>query len=370
MRPALPLALALALGACGGSNRSTPSAPPSDPPPVVAALRCTLGEGVAPTPANESIRDSLPWVANGPRGLRLVAQAHRFDGNFESFGLYLDDPAAPVVRDIGLGTPGSIAWTGSVHLAIARDRLLRFDAAFARDLGPRLSFPVNACHATLTEGRGGALAVWGRAQGERGCFESVAWMQAFDAAGAPRGPATPVPVPEGSMMPLVRWVRARWDFGRYVVTAEFAHSGLWSWVLDPEGRVLGQRADAVACPRVGCVAVTAEQTSGDEGDGSATLLRVRGVEGDAEGFATSASAREVRGLVASGDRVLVLHDTPDRTGCGLTVVDVARRSTVVQLRDDAMACAEAHVRARPRGFLLAERDPQRGPVTRAIDCTD
>jgi hypothetical protein len=195
-------------------------------------------------------------------------------------------------------------------------------------------------------------------------------MQAFDAEGLARGPAVPVPVPEGSMMPLVRWVRARWDFGRYVVTAEFAHSGLWSWVLDAEGRVLGQRADAVACPRVGCVAVTAEQTSGDDSDGSATLLRVRGVEGDAEGFATTASAREVRGLVASGDRVLVLHDTPDRTGCGLTVVDVARRSTVVQLRDDAMACAEAHVRARPRGFLLAERDPQRGPVTRTLDCTD
>ena len=118
--------MAVALGACGGSNRFAPPSPPTDPPPVVAALRCTLGEGVAPTPANESIRDSLPWIANGPRGLRLVAQAHRFDGNFESFGLYLDDPEAPVVRDIGLGTPGSIAWTGAAHLAIARDRLLRF----------------------------------------------------------------------------------------------------------------------------------------------------------------------------------------------------------------------------------------------------
>ncbi|MFO0628161.1 MAG: hypothetical protein U0325_21475 [Polyangiales bacterium] len=370
MRRALPLAMALALGACGGSNRSTPPSPPADPPPAVAALRCTLGEGVAPTPANEAIRDSLPWIANGPRGLRLVAQAHRFDGNFESFGLYLDDPTAPVVRDIGLGTPGSIAWTGAVHLAIARDRLLRFDAAFSRELGARMTFPVGACHASLTEGRRGALAVWGRAQGERGCFESTAWMQAFDESGVARGPAVPVPVPAGTLAPVVRWVRARWDFGRYVVTAEFAQSGLWSWVLDPEGRVLGDRADAVACPRVGCVAVTAEQTSGEEGDGSTTVLRVRGVAGDLEGFATSASAREVRGLVASGDRVLVLHDTPDRTGCGLTVVDVARRSTVVQLRDDAMACAEAHVRARPRGFVLAEREPQRGPVTRAIDCTD
>lgn len=371
MTRAVLLAMTLALGACGGSSNVTTTVPSPEVAAPAAPLRCVLRDPVAPTQGGDAIRESLAWVTRGPRGPRLVAQVHRFDGNFESFGLYLDDPAAPVVRDLGLGTPGSIAWTGSVHLAIARDRLLRFDDAFTRELGGRLSFPVGACHAALAEGSGGAIAVWGRPQGERGCFESIPWMQAFDAQGNPRGPATPLPPLAEGARPMVRWVRARWDFARFVVTAEFADAGIWSWVLDASGAVLGQRSESAACPRAGCVTVSAAaELSSEEADTTAMVLRVQSIADAGHGFATTASAREVRGLVVSGDRVLVLHDTPDRTGCGLTVVDVARRSTVMQLRSDAMTCAEAHVRARPRGFLIAERDPARGPVTRALDCTD
>ncbi len=96
----------------------------------------------------------------------------------------------------------------------------------------------------------------------------------------------------------MRWVRARWDFARYVITAEFADTGVWSWVLDPAGVVLGQRSEAVACPRAGCVTVSAaSEQSSEEGDTSAMVLRVQFIAGGAEGFATTTAAREVRGLL-------------------------------------------------------------------------
>lgn len=367
----MTLAFAMSLAACGSANKTTEPSRPVESALPTAQFRCALEEGVAPTPANESIRDSLPWITRGPRGARLVAQTHQFRDGFESFGLFLDDPAAPVERELGVGTPGSLAWTGLAHLVVARDRVLRFDEAVQREVGPRYSLPAGSCQPTVAEGSGGALAVWGRSQGERGCFESIPWVQRFDAAGAPAAPAAPLPSPVPELQARVRWVRARWDFARYVVTAEAPDVGVWSWILDARGELLGSSKDHVACLRAGCVTVSAssEQAS-EEVDSTAQVLRVRFIASEGGSFTASSSAREVRGLVVSGDRLLVLHDTPGRAGCGLAVLDVARRSTITQLQSDAMTCAEAHVRATPGGFVLAERDPVRGPVARTIRCTD
>ncbi|MEZ4392362.1 MAG: hypothetical protein R3A48_14840 [Polyangiales bacterium] len=364
-------ALALALAGCGSPAKPEVASRRAESPIPTAQFQCAFDDEAAPRTLDASIRDSLPWITRGPAGNRLVAQAHRFTGGFEAFGLYLDDPAAPIVRDLGVGTPGSLAWTGATHLVIARDRILRFDEAVSREVGPRYSLPPASCGATLAEGSGRALAVWGRAQGERGCFETIPWFQAFDERGAPLGAAAPLPLPVEGLRPLVRWVRARWDFGRFVVTAEYPDVGVWSWVLDRDGTVLGSRKDHVACLRAGCVTVAASsEMASDEVDSTAQALRVQFLSADGGGFTTSSSAREVRGLVVSGDRLLVLHDTPDRASCGLAVLDVARRSTVTQLTSALMTCGEAHARPRPGGFVIAERDPQRGPLTRTIRCTD
>lgn len=371
VRRAASIVLSLALGACGSSNTGPEAPPPrADPLLAVAQYRCALRDPVfAPQGAT---RDIAPWIARGPAGLRLVAQRHRVDNGFESFGLFMFDGVDPIERDLGVGTPGSVAWTGSMYLALLRDRVARYDAVFSRELGPRTPVGWPSCHAALAEGGDRVLAVWGRAAQGAGCFESVPWVQAFDASGAAIGGALALPAPVGASRMAARWIRARWDYGRFVVTAELAEAGVWSWVLDPDGRFLGSAKDVVACPRSGCVRVTAStELAGDSVDTTAQVLRVEpAARGGVAAFATTTSAREVRGVVVSGDRLLVLHDTPSRAGCGLAVIDVARRTTITQLQDDALTCAEAHARAKPRGFVLASVDPIRGAGTRAIDCVE
>lgn len=371
VRRAASIVLSLALGACG--SPSTPPAattPSADPLLAMAQYRCVLRDPVfAP---QGTTRDVAPWIARGPTGPRLVAQRHKVDSGFESFGLFMFDGEDPIERDLSVGAPGSLAWTGSMYLALLRDRIARYDAAFSRELGPRTPIAAPSCHAALVEGGDRALAVWGRAAQGTGCFESAPSVQAFDAAGAPLGAAVGLPTPVGATRVAARWIRARWDYGRFVVTAELADAGVWSWVFDPDGRYLGMAKDVVACPRAGCVRVTAStELAGDSVDTTAQVLRVEpAARGGVAAFATTTSAREVRGVVVSGDRVLVLHDTPSRAGCGLAVIDVARRTTVTQLQDDALTCAEAHVRARARGFVFASVDPIRGAATRAIDCLE
>lgn len=371
VRRAASIVLSLSLGACGNS----PSAPPAPPPRAdtllgAAQYRCVQRDPVFVT--QSSVRDVAPWIARGPTGHRLVAQRHSVDTGFDVFGLFMHDGADPIERPIALGAPGSVAWTGSIYLALVRDRIARYDAAFTREQSAHTPLPSPNCHAALVEGADGALAVWGRTTQGAGCFESVPWAQAFDASGAAVGPAFTLPLPVGAPRAAARWIRGRWDYGRFVVTAELAESGVWSWVLGPDGEVLGSAKDVVACARSGCVRVTAStELAADSVDATAQVLRVEpAARGGIASFATTTSAREVRGVVVSGDRVLVLHDTPSRSGCGLAVIDMARRTTVSQLQDDALTCAEAHVRPRARGFVYATVDTVRGAATRAIDCLE
>lgn len=364
--------LSLCLGACGG-----PSAPASRPPPgsdpvlAIAPYRCVLRD---PTFAPRgALRDLTPWIARGPSGPRLVASRQRTDGALESFGLVVFDGPDVIERDLGVGAPGTLAWTPAGHLALLRDRVVRYDDALVREVGPRTTLGWPICDAALVEGGDRTLAVWGRAAPGGGCLESTPWTQTFDARGAPLAPAAPLPTPEGVARTASRALRARWDFGRFVVTAELVDGGARSWVLDPDGRVLGDAKDVVACPRSGCVRVlAAAERAGDNVDSLAQVIRVEPATGASGGasFATSTTAREVRGVVVSGDRMLVLHDTPSRAGCGLAVLDLSRRATLSQFQDDTLTCAEAHVRARPRGFVFAVNDPNRGVGSRAIDCTD
>lgn len=366
-----PLVLAtLGLAACGSS--STPpslGAPPSEALTAVNTYRCELREPVSVSRA--TLRD-VPWVTRGPDGPRLVAAFERYDGSGAAQGVVMSAGDDLIERRIAAGAMNTLAWTGAHYLALLGASLRRYDRALAQPAEVRAGVPANACAPTLAEGAERALAVWGRPSSGGACFEAAPWTQAFDASGAPIGDPVALPVPEGATRAATRWIRARWDYARFVVTAELVEGGVWSWVLDPDGRVLGGAHDVLACPRAGCVRVTASaERASDEVDTTAQVIRVEpATRGGPAAFSTTTSAREVRGVVVSGDRVLVLHDTPSRTGCGLAVVDVARRTTVTDFQDESLDCAEGRVRPRARGFVYATLDTVRGAATRALDCTE
>jgi hypothetical protein len=110
----------------------------------------------------------------------------------------------------------------------------------------------------------------------------------------------------------------------------------------------------------------AGENGGGEVPEEAMLLRVDPLRGGV-GFTTNISARDVRAVAVSGDRVLSLRSPVAGTGCDLAVVDVARRLVLADRHEDGLACTEGSVRATPRGFALALGGPPR-PMLRLVDC--
>jgi hypothetical protein len=245
--------------------------------------------------------------------------------------------------------------------------VVTYDAVYGDARPLRTALPSNACGPSITEMAGRVLLTWFR-RTRNGCDQGEASYQVLGRRGEALTPARVLLDGSGSLP--VSAISARWDFGRAVIVASRTNSGLDpAWVLSASGDVLWHGfAGGVVCSRAGCVRVRVDRESSvGEGFGG-NSLRFERLDDEAQ-FSVSAQARDVRGVVASGDRVLVLHTPQGSSGCDFTVVDVATRAVVGEHHEDSVSCDERRVRATPRGYLFAGVDRSPGAVWRTIDCT-
>jgi hypothetical protein len=245
--------------------------------------------------------------------------------------------------------------------------LVSLDAVHGDAQPLRTAMPANACGPTVTELAGRVMVTWFRRTRE-GCAGGEATLQVLGRRGEALSPARLLADDTGAVR--VSAISARWDFARSVVNATRIDAGLDpAWVVSASGELLWRGyAGGVACPRAGCLRVRVDRES-STGDGfGGRSLRFERLDGEAQ-FSVTAQARDVRGVVVSGDRVMVLHTPQGSGGCDLTIVDVAARAVVGEHHEDGMSCDERRVRATPRGYTLANTDASIGATWRAIDCT-
>lgn len=368
---------------------STPASPDADTAANTsgeglrnAAYRCIVRDPVPVIPSTSAALVGVPWATRGPDGPRVYARVGsgaelRWKGAHDEG----DVVAQRALRE------GAFGWSGERFIAIASERatpyeddlafndwrhhrVLSLDANHGDAQSLRTALPENACAPTVTEMAGRVMLLWYR-RGREGCNGGPASYQLLGRRGEALGGAHPLS--EGGVDVSVRTLRARWDFGRLVVSAQRTDPPLdTAWILDASGDVLWTGPTdgiegVVACPTSGCVRIKVGR-EGSTGDGvGGTSLRFERLVG-VGGFSVSTPVNDVVGAVVSGDRVLTLHTaTTSSGGCDLTVVDLSARAIVAQHHAESFLCDERHVKATPRGFVITSAESATG-TSRVLDC--
>ncbi len=224
-----------------------------------------------------------------------------------------------------------------------------------------------------TASREGAVLVgWMQAQavGQRA---GMPWVALVGADGEllmdPR--PLPIPRPEPDVSATLRWMDARWDFGRFVVTGQLNRDGVhWSWVLEPDGRDSWNGPGRVVCPISGCMRVELAVVTGSEPQ----VLRLAPLDESVAGVNTGIVANDAQALSVSDDRLLVLHSPLDGVGgCTVHVYDVGHRVVAHESASSSLRCAPGSVVPTPAGFSLLEVEgssPSRGLAVQTLTCGD
>jgi hypothetical protein len=340
-------------------------ASPLDP---LALTRCRMYGA----PGGAELAEPVVAIASGPRGVRWFTA--RGWGDEREWAARL--PAAPE----------QVAWTGAGYLVWNGRGLANWDAAVrtARSARP---LPGHVCDVRLLEVPGGVLAIYRRTR-RADCLEdeeaAPVFVQRFNSAGVPQGPATAL---EGLTASALD---ARWDAGRVVVGMTVDGSERYA-ILAPDGRVLpggaqlvGEPGACIACPRAGCVRVVLREGATHGGTYGGGVLRVE-VAGRDMGFEVPVAAESLEGVTVSGDRVLVRFRPRvgsyayGESATDFVIVDVVRRrldpvhdaSTGQAVTTWRLGGQPASIRvaATPRGFALAGWSANgSGLVRRLVDC--
>lgn len=362
-------AVVLALcAACSSGAKIDAGVGGPDPNAAVnsARRRCVVRDRVR-VDAGRSAR-VLTW-ARSPGGPALFVNLGA------SVGVVSD--GASMRSSDGFFDPRGAAWVDGRYLLVDGESLVSADAslnesrATRRDLRPpAVALAGGASHALLVTGR--------LARGAASGYALEAAVLGPD--GAALGPSRSLGAPvEG-----LRGVSARWDFGRYVVTAESDRApARRSWVLGPDAELLwdsrtstDEDADEmalVACPSRGCVRVRGLVRGGED-----PSLYLAPIDAPQRGWFVGVRDGAQRAVAASGERVAVLHEPPGLGGCQVTVVDVARREILADFGESFLRCDPSEVMATPTGFVLGGGyvDPDGDGAgstavwTRALDCDD
>ncbi|MBL8602334.1 MAG: hypothetical protein JNK72_10470 [Myxococcales bacterium] len=373
-----PVALTLALGACGSRAR-TPEPSEAPLPPHEGALglsqgpqRCELAPVSEATPLaaltailqRQSVVTPGLSLLRGPDGPRAVAltqsEAHWQDarGHGQLRGLTVP----PVPEQVSIGFAGERVLGAIDNLA--------FEAP-PRE-GPVRGASFTSGHRALSVSAvgtrpGAALYVYSvNILGRRDEIERAELhIQRLDARGGVLGEPSVWPI-AGDGVERLGEVRVRWDFGHYVATLlEYPRGERRSWVLSPEGEPLLRESGLVACPASGCVKVEVH-TEGGEG---ASMLRLSSPSGN-QYWNTGVAAQDALGVAVSGTRLLVMHSpAPGLAGCSVAVLDPGHNTTLFEQTLDALRCDPDRVVATPRGFAMLEVDEASALRVRQIACS-
>jgi len=282
-----------------------------------------------------------------------------------------DSPSVLWADAEGWGWLDGLSGESPVSLAALDERVLlvgesRGGGARVELRGAAMDAPValptglaGGCRVSLA-GRPGAVLVAGL-RGAPGCTAGAPQVQMLGPGGTLLRPMTALH-PDAEF--TVQSVRARWDFGRFVVRATTTEGGEpLAWVLDPSGEPLSTATGEVACAASGCVRVTVSGASVGSG-----MLRVEPLLAG-EAWDTGIRAQDVTGLAVSGDRLLVMGASVNGTqGCALSVLHLGQRRVLLEHHDEALSCDPGRVLATPLGFVLAEQEPGRSARLRTIGC--
>lgn len=239
--------------------------------------------------------------------------------------------------------------------------------------------PRNSTLATVAAGPSSAVWVYARTVG-RGTNQALEAVL-IDSAGNLRGPARRL----GASITELRSVSARWDFARFVVTAETWRTPTrLHWVLDPEAQPLWNTRDEtpdlagsaalMACPTHGCVYLR-----GLERGGEAPELFISPIDSSWPGWLVGTPVGTLRAVTVSGSLLAVLDSHQDFGPCQLTVVDLSRRAVLFTSPLSDLRCAQSDLSATRRGFVIVgasaqSEDTSTSPTptvwSRPLDCDD
>lgn len=360
--------MALTVSGCAGCEDDTATPAPSAVPPSEAngeleQYRCRISN-TAWSSAEDT--PTSPWLTRGASGPMLYGRR-----TINRTLAWSDGRRVGSVDDAERLRPDLMAWTGHRLLALSADRLESYNDAVEDRRPLRAALPYGATDASLVELPGRAAVVGTRVA--RGQSAGSAFVQFLGADGEPTGALHTLSSETGA---VVSAVRARWDFGRLVVTATVPDLSYVYWVLDADGAVLnsGTNGATVACPRGGCLRVFDAQQGTTDNEihvENTGFLRVESLDGNTR-YDTNAEATSLRAVAVSGDRVMVMM-TPanEALGCTVRVIDVSRRQVVADgpdFHDDGLTCELSRVRPIAKGFAIAVSDATHGVGVRTIEC--
>ena len=372
------LVLGWSLLGCPRNNDAGPDASVTIPFAAqrAAAHRCRL-EATNFRLTNKTLE--LPWLVEGPAGLRVVAG---MPSGAELFwrDAHVREGHAPVQASLPSDlspSPQAVGWTGRGFVGVAGGQLTFTNADFSSPR-PIRRVTLDRAMVVATASREGAVLVAWIQRRHVDDLEGAPWVALVGADGE----LLMDPRPLSGAPSTLRSIEVRWDYGRFVAQGVLSgDNSLWSWVLEPDGRPNWDASGRVACPVSGCVRVELIPPSGGQypSDPNGQLqvqpesqvLRLSPLHDSVSSVDTTILTRDVQALAVSGDRLLVLH-TPTSGGSGSTihVYDVGRRVVVHESSSDTLHCGPGSVIATPAGFSLLEFDSTQGIAVHALSCGD